>query len=69
MRNSVYANLTVVEQHGQYSFFANGAPYASVPAPAAPLREIAHLPMLFHPRPEWVLVIGGAAGRQRAAQG
>lgn len=61
-RNSVYANLAVIAEQGQYSFFANGAPYATTPAPEAPMQEIAHLPMLFHARPEQVLVIGGGAG-------
>lgn len=61
-RNSVYANIAVVGDKTQYTFFANGAPYATTPAPAAPLEELAHVPMLFHARPEQVLVIGGGAG-------
>lgn len=61
-KNSVYANVAVVSKDDQFTFFANGVPYATTPQPSALVEEKAHLPMLFHPKPEKVLVIGGGAG-------
>lgn len=61
-RNSVYSNIAIIKSEDQYTFFANGAPYATTPVPEAQIEEIAHFPMLFHERPEDILVIGGGAG-------
>ncbi len=61
-RNSVYGNIAVIKEHGQYTFFANGVPYATTPIPAVHIEELAHFPMLFHYNPAQVLVIGGGAG-------
>lgn len=61
-RNSVYSNIAVIKEHGQYTFFANGVPYATTPMPAVHIEKLAHFPMLFHENPEQVLVIGGGAG-------
>lgn len=61
-RNSVYSNIAIIKSEDQYTFFANGAPYATTPVPAAQVEEIAHFPMLFHERPEHILVVGGGAG-------
>ena len=61
-RNSVYSNIAVTRKEGQYTFFANGIPYAATPQPTALIEEKVHLPMLFHGLPAKVLVIGGGAG-------
>lgn len=61
-RNSVYSNIATIGSEEQYTFFSNGAPYATTPVPAATVEEIAHFPMLFHERPERILVVGGGAG-------
>ena len=62
IRNSVYANIAIISKENQYTFFANGIPYATTPQPSAFIEERVHLPMLFHIQPEEVLVIGGGAG-------
>jgi len=62
IRNSVYANIAVISKENQFTFFANGMPYASTPQPVSLIEERVHLPMLFHKKPEEVLVIGGGAG-------
>jgi spermidine synthase len=61
-RDSVYANLAIIKDEEQYTFFANGTPYATTPQPPAGIEEQVHFPMLFHPSPEGVLVMGGGAG-------
>jgi spermidine synthase len=61
-RNSVYANIAVISKEDQYTFFANGIPYATTPQPTSLIEEKVHLPMLSHTQPEKVLVIGGGAG-------
>jgi spermidine synthase len=61
-RDSVYANLAIIKDEEQYTFFANGSPYATTPQPPAGIEEQVHFPMLFHPSPEQVLVMGGGAG-------
>lgn len=62
-QNSVYGNITVIEREGEYTFFSNGIPAITAPTPDVILvEEFAHLPLLFHPRPERILVISGGAG-------
>jgi len=61
-RHSLYSHLAVIADRDQYTFFANGIPYATTPNPEVQIEELAHFPLLFHPRPERVLVIGGGAG-------
>ncbi len=61
-RDSVYNNIAVIEEEEQFSFFANGIPYASAPQPAMFLEEKVHLPLLFHPKPKNVLLIGAGGG-------
>ena len=61
-KNSVYANIAVISNDDQFTFFSNGIPYATTPQPSALIEEKAHLPMLFHSLPEKVLVIGGGVG-------
>lgn len=61
--NSVYGNVTVIEQEGQYTFFADGLPRITSPVPDIVfLEEFVHLPLLFAGEPETILVLGGGAG-------
>jgi len=60
VRNSVYANLAVLETEGSRSLAESGQVVTTVPDPAA-AEEAVHLPLLEHPRPERVLLIGSCA--------
>ncbi|MFH0762584.1 MAG: hypothetical protein V1925_01695 [Candidatus Omnitrophota bacterium] len=62
-RNSVYANIAVTEESGQYTFFYNGLPVITTPFPDKQfIEEFGNLPLLFSPGPKEVLLIGGGAG-------
>jgi len=61
-RHSLYSHLAVIADRDQYTFFANGIPYATAPNPGVQIEEFVHFPLLFHPQPERLLVIGGGAG-------
>lgn len=62
-RNSIYGNVAVTREPGQYTFFYNGTPVITTPAPNIQfVEDFAHLPLLSHPNPEDVLVIGAGAG-------
>jgi len=62
-RDSVYGNVAVIEQAGQYTFFANGVPILTAPVPdIAGVEEIVHLSLLFHPHPRHMLVVSGGVG-------
>lgn len=61
--NSVYGNVTVLQQEEQYTFFADGIPILSAPVPdVALVEETVHLPLLFVPRPQRALVLSGGLG-------
>jgi len=60
--NSEYSNIAALESEGQYTFFVNGVPFASVPEPVYLIEEKAHFPMLFHENPKQTLVMGGGVG-------
>lgn len=62
-QNSIYGNICVVEREGQYIFFSNGIVDLITPIPdIAFVEEFVHLPLLAHPDPRRVLVLGGGAG-------
>ncbi len=62
-RDSPYGNIAVTQLLGQYTFLVNGTPMLTTPLPdVATIEETVHLPMLFHPHPQRVLVIGGGLG-------
>ncbi len=62
-RDSPYGNVAVTQLLGQYTFLANGAPILTTPFPdTVTVEETVHLPLLFHPDPRRVLVIGGGLG-------
>jgi spermidine synthase len=61
--NSIYQNVVVVENEDQFTFFADGIPVITTPVPDITfVEEFVHFPLLAHPNPEKVLVIGGGAG-------
>ncbi|HEX9023068.1 MAG TPA: hypothetical protein VF799_04425 [Geobacteraceae bacterium] len=62
-RNSFYQNIAVVRNEGQYTFFTDGVPLVTTPVPdIAYVEEFVHFPLLAHPAPASVLVLGGGAG-------
>jgi spermidine synthase len=62
-QNSQYGNVCVVENEGQFIYFVDGTANLIVPVPDLPsVEEYVHIPLLTHPDPEEVLVIGGGAG-------
>lgn len=62
-QNSAYSNIAVLENQGQYLFFLDGILDLITPVPdRLAVEEFVHLPMLAHPRPREILIIGGGAG-------
>ncbi len=62
-RNSFYQNIAVVRNEGQYTFFTDGVPLVTTPVPdIGYVEEFVHFPLLAHPAPKTVLVLGGGAG-------
>lgn len=62
-RNSVYGNITVIQNNEQLTFMSNGMPVITTPIPDIVLVEDSvHFAMLTHPEPRRVLVISGGAG-------
>lgn len=62
-RNSPYQNIAVVGAAGGYTVYSDGLPLLALPDPdLAFVEEFAHLPLLAHPRPERLLLLGGDAG-------
>ena len=55
---SVYADIAVFEQNGQYSVYRNGELSDSYPNPLA-AEEAVHFALLTHPAPKKVFIIGG----------
>jgi spermidine synthase len=61
--NSIYGNITVTKRGEQFTFFTNGVPSITVPVPdIASIEDFVHFPMLFHEKPESVLILSGGAG-------
>jgi spermidine synthase len=62
-QNSIYGNITVIDEEGQYTFFSDGIPVITSPDPDTTfVEEFAHIPMLSHPNPREILVLSGGAG-------
>ena len=62
-KNSIYGNVAVTKRGEQYTFFSDGIPIITTPTPDISfVEEFVHLPMLFSPRPERVLILSGGAG-------
>jgi spermidine synthase len=60
VRDTIYGRLTVVGRDGQRVFFENGL--LMFETQSALPEEVAHFPLLEHPAPKSVLLIGGGAG-------
>ena len=58
-RDSIYGRVDVTARGGQIAFFENGGLVATSESRESS-EAIAHLPLLYHPRPRRVAVIGGA---------
>jgi spermidine synthase len=54
-----YGNILVTRRDHLYDFFENGSLSHTIPDPLY-AEETAHIPLLYHPAPRHVLVIGGA---------
>jgi len=62
-RDSVYGNIAVTRIEGQYNFYNNGLLMFTSPDPdVVSVEESAHFPMLIHPSPRRILIIGGGVG-------
>lgn len=61
--NTPYQNLAVIRSGEQYTFYGDGTPIMSLPDPdIARIEESTDIPLLAHPVPRRVLVLGGGAG-------
>ena len=56
-RNSIYGNLAVTEAEGQHNFFENGL-FLATDRDEMANEYAVHFPMLYHPAPKTVLLIG-----------
>jgi spermidine synthase len=60
--NTPYQNLAVIRSGEQYTFYGDGTPIISLPDPdIEKIEETAGIPLLAHPFPGRVLVLGGGA--------
>ena len=61
--NSLYQNIVVTRDQDQLTFYTDGIPLATVPVPDITfVEEFSHIPLLVHPDPREILVLGGEAG-------
>jgi spermidine synthase len=61
--NSIYGNITVTKKDEQYTFFADGVPSITTPVPDISfIEDFVHFTMLFHEKPESILILNGGAG-------
>ena len=62
-QNSAYGNVSITQRGEQLNFYESGLPMFSVPDPDIAFNEeVIHFPMLYHPSPKKVLLIGGGIG-------
>jgi len=61
--NSIYGNISVTQRGEQFTFYNDGVPSITTPIPdIASIEDFVHFPMLFHKKPESVLILSGGAG-------
>ena len=61
--NSIYGNIVVAKRGEQFTFFTDGVPSITTPVPdIASIEDFVHFSMLFHEKPESVLILSGGAG-------
>jgi spermidine synthase len=62
-QNSHYGSVAVTRYAGQSTLFSDGVPLYTFPVGDIELFEnLAHFPLLTHPEPERVVILGGSAG-------
>ncbi len=62
-QDSVYGNIAVTQSDGQSNFYVSGLLMFTAPDPdIAFIEKVTHFPMLYHPSPQRVLLIGGGVG-------
>jgi len=62
-KDSVYGNIAITQSNGQSNFYNNGLLMFSTPYPDISfIEEIVHFPLLYHPSPQKILLIGGGVG-------
>ncbi len=62
-QDSVYGNIAATESEGQTSFYFSGLLALTSPDPdIVVVEEMAHYPLLSHPAPRTVLLVGGGIG-------
>jgi len=62
-QNSIHGNITVTETQGQFTFFLDGIEHITIPIPdRISVEEFVHPPMLSHPDPKSILILGSGAG-------
>jgi spermidine synthase len=61
--NSIYGNIAITRADHQLDFWVNGLPLFTTPNPdVAYVEVVAHLPLLYHPSPRRVLLLGEGLG-------
>lgn len=61
--NSIYGNITVIQRGEQFTFFTDGIASITTPVPdIASIEDFVHFPMLFHEKPQSILILSGGAG-------
>ena len=61
--DTLYQNIVVTEGESRYTFFSDGLPLLTTPGrDTAFVEEFVHLPLLAHPSPQEILVLGSGAG-------
>jgi len=61
--NSLYQNIVVTRNQDQLTFYTDGIPVVTTPVPDITfVEEFTHIPLLVHPDPREILVLGGGAG-------
>jgi spermidine synthase len=61
--NSIYGNIIITQRGEQLTFFTDGVPSLTAPVPdVASIEDFVHFPMIFHKKPEKILVLSGGAG-------
>ena len=62
-KNSVYGNVAFLKRADQYDLLSNGIPILSLPTPdISHTEDIVHFPLLFHPNPKKIFLLGGGIG-------
>lgn len=61
--NSIYNNIVLIQRKNEFTIFVSGSIFATFPNPDIEwIENFSHIPLLLHPRPKKVLIIGGGPG-------